>query len=112
MMNLQSKSISIIGMGYVGLPLATALSHHYNVHGFDINKKRIDELKNYYDKTKELTVGELKKSKVKYTNQIKHIKNSNIYIVTVPTPVDDRKSPDMSFLISSCEIVGKVLKKE
>ena len=110
-MNSKYLSISIIGMGYVGLPLATALSHHYKVYGFDINKQRIDELKKLNDKTKELSIQELKKSKVKYTNQIKHIKNSNVYIVTVPTPVNDRKLPDMSSLVSSCKIIGKVLKQ-
>ncbi len=110
-MNSKYLSISIIGMGYVGLPLATALSRHYKVYGFDINKQRIDELKKLNDKTKELSIQELKKSKVKYTNQIKHIKNSNVYIVTVPTPVNDRKLPDMSSLVSSCKIIGKVLKQ-
>ena len=110
-MNSKYLSISVIGMGYVGLPLATALSNHYKVYGFDINKQRIDELKKLNDKTKELSIQELKKSKVKYTNQIKHIKNSNVYIVTVPTPVNDRKLPDMSSLVSSCKIIGKVLKQ-
>ena len=111
-MNSKYLSISIIGMGYVGLPLATALSRHYKVYGFDINKQRIDELKKLNDKTKELSIQELKKSKVKYTNQIKHIKNSKVYIVTVPTPVNDRKLPDMSSLVSSCKIIGKVLKQK
>ena len=111
-MTKKNISISIIGMGYVGLPLATALSNHYDVNGFDIDKQRIKELKKNHDRTNELSKQELKNSRVKYTSEINHIENSNIYIVTVPTPVNQKKLPDLSALKRSCNSIGKILKKD
>lgn len=117
------KKIAIIGLGYVGLPLAHAFASKYEVIGFDINQKRIDELNDGKDFTLELSEEELKevlpkfnknlkKNYLKITNKVEDIKDSTIYIVTVPTPIDKNKRPDLTPLIKASETVGKVLKKD
>ncbi len=109
------NKICIIGLGYVGLPLAHAFSSKYEVIGFDIAKWRIDELSSGYDRTKELSetqVNEAIKNGIKFTLDIEDIKDCNIYIVTVPTPIDKNKRPDLTPLIKASETVGKVLKKD
>ena len=111
--------ISIIGLGYVGLPLALEFSKKYQVVGFDINKQRIEQLKNGIDKTKERTSVEIQKVLNKdsignglfLTNNVDFIKNSEIYIVTVPTPITFAKTPDLNPLISASEMIGEVLVK-
>ena len=106
--------ICVIGLGYVGLPLAHAFSEKYEVVGFDINKPRIDELNAGFDRTLELTeeqVNESIKNGMKFTLNVDDIKNSNIYIVTVPTPIDDNNEPDLTPIVKSTETVAKVLKK-
>ncbi|KLE11291.1 Vi polysaccharide biosynthesis protein vipA/tviB [Aliarcobacter butzleri L354] len=108
------SKICVIGLGYVGLPLAHAFSAKYEVVGFDISKWRIDELSNGYDRTLELTenqVNEAIKNGMKFSLDINDIKDCNIYIVTVPTPIDKNKRPDLTPLIKASETVGKVLKK-
>jgi len=113
---LNSKlSIAIIGLGYVGLPLAHAFSSKYNVVGFDISQWRIDELSNGYDRTLELSkeqVNEALTNGMEFTLNIDDIKDCNIFIVTVPTPIDKNKRPDLTPLIKASETVGKVLKKD
>lgn len=107
------SKICVIGLGYVGLPLAHAFSNKYEVVGFDISKWRIDELSSGYDRTLELTkeqVNEAIKDGMKFTLSIDDIKDCNIYIVTVPTPIDKNKRPDLTPLIKASETVGKVLK--
>ena len=117
------ESIAVIGLGYVGLPLAHAFASKYRVVGFDINQKRIDELNSAKDLTLELSEEQLKEVLPKFnsslnenyleiTNTLEDIKNSKIYIVTVPTPIDKNKRPDLTPLIKASETVGKVLKKE
>ncbi|MDC0115755.1 NAD(P)-binding domain-containing protein, partial [Methylophilaceae bacterium] len=106
--------IAIIGLGYVGLPLAHAFAEKYPVIGFDIAQGRIDELANGQDRTLELSelqVKEAIKNGMKFTCNIKDIANCNIYIVTVPTPIDKNKRPDLTPLIKASETIGKVLKK-
>ena len=106
--------IAIIGLGYVGLPLAHAFSSKYKVVGFDIAQWRIDELRNGYDRTLELSeeqVQEALKNGMEFTNKIEDIKDCNIYIVTVPTPIDKHKKPDLTPLLKASETIGKVLKK-
>lgn len=111
-MNYLNKEIVIIGLGYVGLPLAVKLSNYYKVIGYDISPNRIDELKNYYDSTKEITKKELKKAKnLIVTDNKKLINKKNIYIVTVPTPVKNNNLPDLFLLKSACKIVGQVMNK-
>ena len=106
--------ICIIGLGYVGLPLAHAFSSKYPVVGFDINEKRIEELNNGYDRTEELSETQVKetiKNGMKFSLDINDIKDCNIFIVTVPTPIDRNNKPDLTPLIKSSQTVGKVLKK-
>jgi len=108
------KKITIIGLGYVGLPLAYAFSEKYEVVGFDINKPRVDELNSGFDRTLELTseqVNESLKNGMKFTMDIEDIQDSNVYIVTVPTPIDNNNEPDLTPIEKSTETVAKVLKK-
>jgi len=110
-----NKKICIIGLGYVGLPLAHAFSKRYQVVGFDINKPRVDELSSGYDRTLELTKEEVEESisnGMIYTTSIDEIKDCNVYIVTVPTPIDSSNRPDLTPLIKSSQTIGKVLKRD
>ncbi len=109
------NKICVIGLGYVGLPLAHAFSSKYQVVGFDISKWRIDELSSGYDRTLELSENQVKeaiKNGMKFTLDTKDIEDCNIYIVTVPTPIDKNKRPDLTPLIKASETIGKVLKKD
>lgn len=112
---MKSNKICIIGLGYVGLPLAHAFSEKYEVVGFDINQQRIQELNSGFDRTEELTqtqVEEAINNGMKFSLDIEDIKDCNIYIVTVPTPIDKNNKPDLTPLIKSSQTVGKVLKKD
>jgi UDP-N-acetyl-D-galactosamine dehydrogenase len=107
--------IAVIGLGYVGLPLAHAFSKKYEVVGFDIAQWRIDELRLGIDRTLELSkeqVNEAIKNKMKFSNVLEDIADCNIYIVTVPTPIDKHKKPDLTPLFKASESIGKVLKKD
>ncbi|MEK6477788.1 Vi polysaccharide biosynthesis UDP-N-acetylglucosamine C-6 dehydrogenase TviB [Catalinimonas sp. 4WD22] len=104
--------ISIIGLGYVGLPLAIEFGKKYKVIGFDINHKRILELQEEKDGTGEVEPEEFKQATgLTFTDQLEDIKNCNIYIVTVPTPIDQYKKPDLTPLRRASETVGKILKQ-
>ena len=110
-----NKKICIIGLGYVGLPLAHAFSKKYSVVGFDINKPRVDELNAGFDRTLELSEIEVKESienGMIYSTNMDDIKDCNVYIVTVPTPIDSSNRPDLTPLIKSSQTIGKVLKKD
>ena len=112
---ITNSKIAVIGLGYVGLPLAYAFSSKYSVVGFDITQKRIDELNSGIDRTLELSEEQVKeslKNGIKFTNDINEISDSNIYIVTVPTPIDKNKRPDLTPLLKASEFIGKVLKKD
>ena len=107
--------ICIIGLGYVGLPLAHAFSSKYQVVGFDINTKRIEELNNGFDRTEELNETQVKEAisnGMKFSLDINDIKDCNVFIITVPTPIDKNNRPDLTPLIKSSQTVGKVLKKD
>ena len=106
------NKIAIIGLGYVGLPLAVAFSKKFKVMGFDINQERIQELKNGHDYTLEIEDNLLSSASnnLSYSFSIQDIKDCNIYIVTVPTPVDTANRPNLAALIHSSKIVGSVLK--
>lgn len=109
------NKICIVGLGYVGLPLAHALSQKYEVIGFDINKARIEELCRGFDRTQELTskqVDESLANGMKFTLNPEEIKDANIYIVTVPTPIDESNEPDLTPLVGSTQTVAKVLQKD
>lgn len=106
------EKIALIGLGYVGLPLAVEFGKIRETIGFDINSKRIDQLKEGIDSTKEVDGDDLKKSvHLKFTNQLDDIRDASIYIITVPTPIDNFKRPKLTPLIKASESVGKVLKK-
>ena len=112
---MENSKICIIGLGYVGLPLAHAFSSKYEVVGLDIYQIRIDELNKAYDRTLELNELQLKEALdngIKFTIDTDDIKDCNIYIVTVPTPIDKNKRPDLTPLIKASETIGKVLKKD
>jgi UDP-N-acetyl-D-galactosamine dehydrogenase len=119
-MENSSPRIAVIGLGYVGLPLAVEFAKHYPVIGFDINSKRVKELHQYHDETLEVAEEELKKV-IAYkapgttglfcTAELKDLSGSNIYIVTVPTPVDKYNRPDLTPLQKASETVGTVLQK-
>ena len=109
------KKIAIIGLGYVGLPLAHAFSSKYEVVGFDIAQWRIDELRDGVDRTLELSTKQVKEAisnGMKFTNKLDEIADCNIYIVTVPTPIDKHKKPDLTPLLKASEAIGSVLKKD
>ena len=111
-MKLYKTKIAIIGLGYVGLPLAIEFGDKFKVTGFDTNKTRIKNLEDGLDTTLEVTKEEIKKSKyLKFTNKLEDIKDCKIFIVTVPTPIDRQKQPDMSFLKKATNSVGSLLKK-
>lgn len=106
------EKIGIIGLGYVGLPLAVEFGKVLDVVGFDINEERIKELVKGHDRTREVEPGELRSaSKLKYTASVEDIKDRNYFIVTVPTPIDEFKNPDLRPLKSASNTVGQVLKK-
>jgi UDP-N-acetyl-D-galactosamine dehydrogenase len=105
------KTIAIIGLGYVGLPLAVEFGKHRPVMGFDINPKRIEELKGGQDHTLECSREELAQAQhLRYSCDLQDLKSASIFIVTVPTPVDQANRPDMTPLVKASETVGKVLK--
>lgn len=111
-MKLEDIKLSIIGLGYVGLPLAVEFGRNRPVVGFDINQRRIGELKLGNDFTLETTQEELSAAEhLTYTTNLDDLRSCNCYIVTVPTPIDEHKRPDLTPLIKASETVGKVLKK-
>ncbi|MFS1605167.1 Vi polysaccharide biosynthesis UDP-N-acetylglucosamine C-6 dehydrogenase TviB [Acinetobacter radioresistens] len=112
MLQLPELKIAIIGLGYVGLPLAVEFGKKVPVTGFDIHQRRIDELKAGQDHTLEVSAEELKQAtRLTYTAQLEDLKECNFYIVTVPTPIDDFKQPDLTPLIKASTSIGQVLKK-
>ena len=111
---MNNKKICLVGLGYVGLPLAVAFAEKFQVIGFDVSPLRIKELKNGHDKTLEIDDKLLNsvKNNITYTLNIQDAKDCNIYIVTVPTPIDKVNRPDLTPLIESSKIIGSVLSKE
>ena len=104
--------IAVVGLGYVGLPLAVEFGKKYDVIGFDINESRIAELKSGHDRTLEMSAQELTEApRLKYSSDPGELRQATVFIVTVPTPVDDYKAPDLRPLRSASKTVGKVLKK-
>lgn len=111
-MNLSERKIAVIGLGYVGLPLAIEFSKKYQVVGFDINESRIKELSGGFDRTRETTSDELKEAKnLTYSSKVDQIGGCEIFVVTVPTPLDHFKAPDLRPVLKASEMIGKVLKK-
>ena len=109
---MKNKKLCIIGLGYVGLPLAVEFSKFFQVTGFDISKNRILELKKFNDRNNQFKANELKKYKnLKLTYKKEDIKNSTHYIITVPTPINKKLKPDLSLLIDATKLVAKNLDK-
>ncbi|SHJ99798.1 UDP-N-acetyl-D-galactosamine dehydrogenase [Reichenbachiella agariperforans] len=103
--------VGVIGLGYVGLPLAVAAAEQYEVIGFDINQKRIDELVAGHDRTGEVSQQGLSSSSVRFSAEAQDLASANFYIVTVPTPIDENNNPDLSLVEKASVLVGKYLKK-
>ena len=110
-MNLEDIKLAVIGLGYVGLPLAVEFGKKRPVVGFDINQKRIAELQSGVDHTLEVSAEELKEAtQLSFTDELASLAGSNCFIVTVPTPIDEHKNPDLTPLVRASETVGKILK--
>ncbi len=110
--NYNKSKIAILGLGYVGLPLAVEFSKKRSVVGFDLNHTRIISLNNGQDSNLEISDKELKASKkLIFTNKIKDIRHCNIFIVTVPTPIDKNKKPDLQILKNATKLLGNIIKK-
>jgi len=112
-MDLKNVQIAIIGQGYVGLPLAVEFGKKYHTIGFDINKNRINELKKNKDRTLEVDPIELKGAKkLSFSSELDDIKNANIYIVTVPTPIDENNVPDLKPLEKASDALSRIVKHD
>ena len=105
-------NVCVIGLGYVGLPILINLSKKFKTIGYDINKQRIEDLKKGKDLFNEFRKKTLKKSKINFTNSINLIKKSNIFIITVPTPINKKKQPDLTHLKDVCNKLSKIIKKK
>lgn len=110
-MSQHSRTISVVGLGYVGLPVAVAFGHHGPVVGFDINGERIRELQRGHDRTGEVDGAELAAARITYTNDVAGLRQADFHIVAVPTPVDDANQPDLTPMLRASETVGKALKR-
>ncbi|WP_061298120.1 Vi polysaccharide biosynthesis UDP-N-acetylglucosamine C-6 dehydrogenase TviB [Leptospira borgpetersenii] len=109
---MREINLSIIGLGYVGLPLAVEFGKKRKVLGYDINRERIDELRSGKDRTLEVSCEELKESKfLSFSANQEDLEKCNVYIVTVPTPIDTHKRPDLTPLLKASELIGNILKK-
>ncbi|WDS36889.1 Vi polysaccharide biosynthesis UDP-N-acetylglucosamine C-6 dehydrogenase TviB [Pseudoxanthomonas sp.] len=111
MQNLEGSRIAIIGLGYVGLPLAVEFGKHYPTLGFDINAARVEELRAGRDSTLEASAAELAAARqLSFSTQLEDLRSCNVYIVTVPTPIDAAKRPDLTPLVRASQTLGQVLK--
>jgi UDP-N-acetyl-D-glucosamine/UDP-N-acetyl-D-galactosamine dehydrogenase len=111
MQDLESTKLAIVGLGYVGLPLAVEFGKRYDTVGFDINKARVADLRAGRDNTLEVDAAELAgASRLRFSSELEDIRGCNVYIVTVPTPIDNAKRPDLRPLVGASEALGKVLK--
>ena len=106
----KNTTIGIVGLGYVGLPLYIEFSKKYPTIGYDINKERINSLNNFKDYNNDIKL--VKNSNYYFTNNIKELKNCNFFVVTVPTPLNKKKQPDLSFLKKASKDIGLIIKKE
>lgn len=104
------RTVSVIGLGYVGLPVAVAFGQKQRTIGFDINCRRIRELQNGLDRTGEISTAELKKADILLTSKATDLKKADFHIVAVPTPIDSANRPDLSLMLSASATVGQALK--
>ncbi|MGB6105223.1 MAG: Vi polysaccharide biosynthesis UDP-N-acetylglucosamine C-6 dehydrogenase TviB [Pusillimonas sp.] len=111
-MQIQDVKLAVVGLGYVGLPLAVEFGKKRSVLGFDINARRVTELKEGKDHTLEVDANELAEAtELSFSNEAEHLAQANVFIVTVPTPIDQYKQPDLTPLVRASETIGKVLKR-
>ncbi|NGM87069.1 Vi polysaccharide biosynthesis UDP-N-acetylglucosamine C-6 dehydrogenase TviB [Parapusillimonas sp. SGNA-6] len=111
-MQIEDVKLAVVGLGYVGLPLAVEFGKKRSVLGFDINARRIAELKEGNDHTLEVDAEELAEAKhLEFSHEAEHLARANVFIVTVPTPIDEYKQPDLTPLVRASETIGKVLKR-
>ena len=108
---IAQRNVSVVGLGYVGLPVAVAFGNSAKTIGYDINQSRIKELQRNHDRTGEITRAELFAADIVYTDSVEQLKQADFHIVAVPTPVNDANQPDLSLLLSASVAVGKALKK-
>jgi len=109
---LSEKAFAVIGLGYVGLPVALALARKFDcVYGFDISKSRVEELRQGVDRTREVSQNELRESRLRLTTRPEDLQDVSFFIVTVPTPIDGDRRPDLGPIVGACETIGRVLKK-
>lgn len=108
---MKEIAVSVIGLGYVGLPVAVEMAKKYKTVGFDINPERIAELKSGIDRTNEVDTSDLLNENLAYTSDGSSLRNANFHIVAVPTPIDGAKQPDLSSLIRATKVIGEQLKK-
>ena len=108
---MKDRVIGVVGLGYVGLPVAVAMGERFRTIGFDINARRIAELQKGHDRTGEVTDAELKASKATFSDSLEELKQADFFIVAVPTPVDNAKQPDLTPLYRASETVGQALKR-
>lgn len=107
----KNARVAVVGLGYVGLPLAAAFGREVEVIGFDINTEKIDQLMEGYDVTGELTADELAGTSIAYTSEPSQLKSAGFIIVTVPTPIDKNNNPDLSPMVKASEMIGRNLKE-
>ncbi len=108
---MHSRKISVVGLGYVGLPVAVAFGKHGPVIGFDINENRLQELRSGQDRTNEVSRDELAQTQIEFTSKIEVLTRADFHIVAVPTPIDDAHQPDLTPVVKASETVGKALKQ-
>ncbi|GAW65990.1 GDP-mannose dehydrogenase [Geoanaerobacter pelophilus] len=104
------RIVSVVGLGYVGLPVAVAFGKVRRTIGFDINRTRIKELREGHDRTAEVAAGDLAQADILFTDRIEDLRQANFHIVAVPTPIDEANQPDLSLVCLASETVGKALK--
>ncbi|MGH8278475.1 MAG: nucleotide sugar dehydrogenase [Gammaproteobacteria bacterium] len=105
------RKIAVVGLGYVGLPVAVAFGHKQPVVGFDVNRRRLEELRAGHDRTGEVSAADLGATRIVYTDKIEELRAADFFIVAVPTPVDDANQPDLTPMLRASESVGKALKR-
>ncbi|GAB3063832.1 nucleotide sugar dehydrogenase [Salinicoccus sesuvii] len=105
------RKIAVVGLGYVGLPVAVAFGKLHEVVGFDINEKRIEELRRGFDRTNEVGAEDLNRTNIKFTSNKSHLSNTDFIIVAVPTPINKNNQPDLTPLLGASETVGSVISK-
>src|SRR5262245_66515508 len=106
---MKERRVAVVGLGYVGLPIAVAFGKHRPTIGFDINKAKVEELRKGFDRTGEVSPADLKASQVQYSADPADLKKADFIIVAVPTPIDESLHPDLKALRVSSELIGKTL---